>query len=97
VLSFAGGKDNQSRLTAKFNLITGELNSLEAQLDRYKPGGDLSQTDNAFGEVATLQKQINPLQDALGIVGIRAALQIAPERVPVYSPTKMNRAMCRPV
>jgi hypothetical protein len=69
VLSFAGGKDNQSRLTAKFNLITGELNSLEAQLDRYKPGGDLSQTDNAFGEVATLQKQINPLQDALGIVG----------------------------
>jgi hypothetical protein len=67
VLGFTGGS-NEAKLTNKLRLISGEIADLEAELARYQPGGDLATTDNAFGNVATLLKEIAPLKGAQSIV-----------------------------
>jgi hypothetical protein len=81
---FMGGSDNGTKLGNRLSIITGEIASFEDQLARYQ-GGDLSSTDNAFGEIATLMKTIAPLKqaqkdvaDALGHFAVLSA-QYGPE------------------
>jgi hypothetical protein len=63
VAGFVGGSDSGTKLSNRLSLITGEIHDLEEQLGRYQ-GGDLSNVDNAFGEIATLMKSIAPLKTA---------------------------------
>jgi hypothetical protein len=81
---FMGGSDNGTKLGNRLSVITGEIASFEDQLARYQ-GGDLSTSDNAFGEIATLMKTIAPLKqaqkdvaDALGHFAVLSA-QYGPE------------------
>jgi hypothetical protein len=81
---FMGGSDNGTKLGNRLSIITGEIASFEDQLARYQ-GGDLSTSDNAFGEIATLMKTIAPLKqaqkdvaDALGHFAVLSA-QYGPE------------------